>query len=251
MSDTTDLRGYTWPPISDAIDAPDSGVVASSLAVSKVNTKADNAMAQAEANMVPLSSSLESTSETTAATSLAVKLIKDMVDIMSVTTSVAIVPGTVMAFSGTLGGSDGKRPINVHTGQADEGWALCDGGSYRAPATPLIRTPNLRGRFVMAADVTRPPGAIGGVEEHDHAITVHPHTLTVEQMPSHTHNYGASATVVTSALQGETGGRGMVPDYPHNTTTANGGSQPHTHGASSSSNSSLPPYYALAYIMKL
>ena len=249
MSDTTDLRGYTWPPISDAIDAPDSGVVASSLAVSKVNTKADEAVAQAIANIVPLSSSLESTSETTAATPLAVKTLKDLLDALAQSSAGAsVIAGTVLAFTGELGGSDGKRPINPYTGQADEGWALCDGRTYQAKSdTPMLPTPDLQGRFVMAADVTRPPGAIGGGESHTHGITVHGHTLTVEQMPSHTHSIqsrftGQESTYVSLSGRGE----------PYQTTSdATGGSQPHAHGASSSAGSNLPPYYALAYIMKL
>ena len=107
MSDTTDLRGYTWPPISDAIDAPDSGVVASSLAVSKVNTKADNAMAQAVANIVNLSSSLDSTSEEEAATSLAVKTLKDLLD------DVAIINATNEPLPNTIMCRDGAGRVRV------------------------------------------------------------------------------------------------------------------------------------------
>lgn len=71
-------------------------------------------------------------------------------------------------------------------------------------------------------------------------------TLTVSQMPSHTHTfskgtYGNIAEARGSANDGK------------QTTDATGGSSEHTHsltGSKSTSASSFPPYYALAYIMR-
>ena len=71
-------------------------------------------------------------------------------------------------------------------------------------------------------------------------------TLTVEQMPSHTHtaSYGGAYDVQGNNLR--------VSRNLATNTGATGGSQPHTHtlsGASGETNG-LPPYYALAYIMR-
>lgn len=175
----------------------------------------------------------------------------------------SVLPGTVLAFTGTFGGSDGKRPINSYTGQADEGWALCDGRTYRANSdTPKLPTPDLRNRFIMGASEAHEAGTYGGSLEHTHDVTVAPHTLTVEQIPSHTHLLQVfdvdESTTLQGLLSGTTGG-GRVDLIASNkgkggslnVISPEGDSQAHSHGASSDAASSLPPYYALAYIMKL
>lgn len=127
------------------------------------------------------------------------------------------------------------------------GWALCDGTNG---------TPDLRDRFVMGAGGNYTVGAKGGSENQ--TVTVHPHTLTVAQMPSHKHgrtfyvkgSYVTTDDVDWAALQnGQLKNRDKPTVYKNDLLDGQGGSQPHTHGASITSN--LPPYYALAYIMKL
>ena len=70
-------------------------------------------------------------------------------------------------------------------------------------------------------------------------------TLTVDQMPSHTHRIAAwGALAGTNAYAATYGGL--------DSTQSTGGSQPHTHaldGASGEANG-LPPYYAMEYIMR-
>ena len=81
---------------------------------------------------------------------------------------------------------------------------------------------------------------------HSISGTVGATTLTISQMPSHTHTfskgtYGNIAEARGSANDGK------------QTTDATGGSSEHTHslsGSESTSASSFPPYYALAYIMR-
>ena len=78
--------------------------------------------------------------------------------------------------------------------------------------------------------------------------TVGETTLTVEQLASHGHPYSAPKPVqnaqsasARTECKSESATTGLV-----------GGSQPHTHdltGASGEANG-LPPYYALAYIMR-
>ena len=172
-----------------------------------------------------------------------------------------LVPGMIMPFSGTLGGSDGKRPVNPHTDKADECFALCDGGTYRAPGGPLITTPDLRGRFVLGASGTYVAGAKGGATGHAHTATVGATTLTVAQIPAHAH--GSSFSTSTKAANGTAAAvnsqyvAGNDPlhwnsGWAPSSTASTGSGSSHTHTASvATAIESLPPYYALAYVMKL
>lgn len=75
-------------------------------------------------------------------------------------------------------------------------------------------------------------------------------TLSTEQLSSHKHTLS-----VPAATGGGAGGNFYMRDgngyYP--STQNAGGSQPHTHALSGESGSanSLPPYYALAMIMRI
>lgn len=110
-----------------------------------------------------------------------------------------------------------------------DGWALCDGNNG---------TPDLRDKFVLCAGTSHAVGSTGGSEEV---------TLTVEQMPEHKHI--KQADDVLSRSGGGTSG-GYIRDTSATgffvtvraTNVSVGGSQPH---------SNMPPYYTLAYIMKL
>lgn len=145
----------------------------------------------------------------------------------------------------TFGGSDGRRAIMLGETVARENWVLCDGGSNGTGGT----VPDLRGRMILGASAAHSAYSTGGSETHSHSIsgTVGSTTLSVAQMPSHTHTfskgtYGDIAEARGSANSGK------------QTTDATGGSQAHTHslsGAESGSASNLPPYYALSYIMRI
>lgn len=103
------------------------------------------------------------------------------------------------------------------------GWALCNGGNG---------TPNLQDRFVIGAGSGYGVGATGGAADV---------TLTVAQMPSHSHtvymdirgNENGSNDYTLAAY----GGRGYSLG-----SSAAGGNQSHEN---------RPPYYALCYIMKI
>lgn len=178
----------------------------------------------------------------------------------------AFIPGMIMPFSGTFGGSDGKRPVNPYTGTANEGFALCDGGTYQASKTsPLITTPNLRDRFILGAGESFAIGAVGGTHTHNHNITVNGHTLSWAQMPNHYHTfYKITQSVGTHNVYPGlrlTGSNEVKLNYTHQypnnppstqlNVTTSGSSQAHAHGASASTANHMPPYYALTYIMKL
>lgn len=149
------------------------------------------------------------------------------------------------------------------------GWALCDGANG---------TPDLRDRFVVGAGSTYAVNATGGsanaiVVEHTHTGTTgnqsanHTHTFsgTTSGVGNHSHSqvgvnnlqsaYGSSGAGWASGQTANTGGAG-AHDHTYSGTTS-GVSSDHTHSfttastGSSGTNANLPPYYALAYIMKL
>ena len=149
----------------------------------------------------------------------------------------------------TFGGSDGRRAIMPGETEAREDWILCDGGSDGKGGT----VPDLRGCMIRGASDSVPAGTTGGSETHTHSVsgTVGETTLTKEQMPSHTHGY--SKVTWWSGWHGRNDGDDCKPPSDGQPTDATGGSQAHTHalsGAKSGSASTLPPYYALTYIMR-
>ena len=181
-------------------------------------------------------------------------------------------PGCILMWSGSVA-------------TIPSGWRLCDGTNG---------TPNLRSRFIIGAGSgadTIAPGTIGGLSnyttsqsgfhghgasastagDHSHSISVAGHPITIEQMPSHTHGFTYNRNNVDSSGGGNRAQHIAGTGYEIGvTTTATGGSQPHSHGAGASvagghthtinidGNGThshtvdvTPPYYALCYIMKI
>jgi microcystin-dependent protein len=143
-------------------------------------------------------------------------------------------------------------------GAVPDGWALCDGGQ---------NTPDLRGRFVMGAGGSgyRGPGATGGAE------TV---TLSVGQLPAHNHQVSGKTSTdgnhhhfYNDAFFSECcpnwgwqgSGRSDNDNSPRDWGRVTGESGAHSHNfnvtsASTGSNQAidkLPPFYSLAYIMRV
>lgn len=166
---------------------------------------------------------------------------------LDVTVSAAI-PGTIVAFAGTFGGEGNRHPIPLGGSEPDTGWVLCDGGSDGKGGT----VPDLRGRMIMGVSDAYKAGSTGGSANHSHSLsgTVGETTLSVEQMPSHTHGYRK----VTSwnGWNGTNDGNDCKPPKDGQPTDATGGSQPHTHTLSGASGEAkiLPPYYALSFVMR-
>ena len=148
----------------------------------------------------------------------------------------------------TFGGSDGRRAIMPGETEAREDWILCDGGSDGKGGT----VPDLRGRMIRGASDSVPAGSTGGSETHTHSIsgTVGATTLSVEQMPSHTHTTPhANVSVGAGGYVG--GGSAGLTNWP---TGPTGSSQSHTHslsGASSEAADNLPPYYAGHFVIRV
>lgn len=93
------------------------------------------------------------------------------------------------------------------------GWALCDGTQG---------TPDLRERFVICAGQFIPPGSISGDWAHTHPFTG----------DGHVHPLIAGANIAAGA------------DYDDTTDSSNV-------SGTTDSTQHVPPFYALAFIMKL
>jgi hypothetical protein len=109
-------------------------------------------------------------------------------------------------------------------------WALCNGASG---------TPDLRNKFVIGAGSTYAPGATGGSATtssdgaHTHSGNTGSHSLTESEVP-HTGGSGVSKYFQRVDTPGSVSG--------HSHTISSDGGHTHTH---------TPPYYALAYIMRV
>jgi len=141
------------------------------------------------------------------------------------------VSGMIMLWSGS-------------TGSIPTGFVICDGNNS---------TPDLRNRFVVGAGDTYSVDATGG--SADATLVSHTHTATSSVTdPGHFHlspqgvefpQYGESGSV--------NGPNGQRTDGQGNTETKTTGISVSTSlstAGSSATNANLPPYYALAYIMK-
>lgn len=149
------------------------------------------------------------------------------------------------------------------TADADlpEGWKLCDGRVYGS-----VTTPDLSGRFIVGVgkssdgDQTYSVDNTGGEETHQ---------LSESEIPSHLHAKGTLSTSTTGAHTHEvdfTQGNGIGSrnrlsevdnDGTHTKTTSSDGDHSHTITGSTgstggdSAHENRPPYYALAYIMRI
>ncbi len=138
-----------------------------------------------------------------------------------------------------------------------KGWALCDGGFYKLNAdgtinsnsiVDSIKTPDLRGRFVLGSGVgakdmnninltNRDLNTTGGEEAH---------TLTTPEMPPHKHTFGRNRTA-KATTNGVIGDAGFGSDGADAVTNKTGG----INEMFASPHNNMPPFYVLTYIMKL
>lgn len=102
------------------------------------------------------------------------------------------------------------------------GWHLCDGTNG---------TPDLRNRFIVGSGDEYTVGNTGGEKAH---------TLTIDEMPAHRHAISNFPTGMGSIFA--EGFRDAQGSRTTANTETTGGGQAHEN---------RPPYYALAYIMKI
>jgi hypothetical protein len=121
------------------------------------------------------------------------------------------------------------------TGSVPSGWYLCDGTNG---------TPDLRNSFIVGAGSTYAVNATGGTA--DAIVVTHTHAATVTD-PSHSHAYnGGSLTASGYSPGGNIFASGNIAT----STAVTGISVTNASAGVSGTNANLPPYYALAYIMK-
>ena len=159
----------------------------------------------------------------------------------------AVPIGGILPFSGTFGGTGNRFPIPLGSSEPLLSFCLCDGTT-----TNGLPVPDLRGLFIRGASDAHPAGSTGGSETHLHGLsgTVGETTLTEAQLASHKHLANLLVPVSGQGLQGTTSAQtGNASTY----TEPAGGSQSHTHALDGTSGAadSLPPYYALALIMRI
>jgi microcystin-dependent protein len=147
------------------------------------------------------------------------------------------------------------------------GWALCNGASG---------TPDLRDRFIVGAGSSYAVAATGGsntIALSSAEMPSHTHSGTTDSGGSHNHT-GSTSNTGTHSHDGTRRGNARRPDqgagfyytdgntntgdsgaHSHNLTIDSGGAHTHTFTTSSAGSGAAhenrPPYYALAYIMKI
>ena len=145
-----------------------------------------------------------------------------------------IPPGTITMFGGV---------------SPPTGWLFCDGSSVLSTTYPDLylalgtnygigsgigqfNLPNLQGRVPVGVSPSYLLASVGGAATH---------TLTTNEIPSHTHTY-ADSTPGGGGLAAADGGNGNRSVFDQNrTTNATGGGQPHNN---------MQPYIVLNYIIK-
>jgi microcystin-dependent protein len=163
-------------------------------------------------------------------------------------------------------------------GSVPGGWQLCDGTNG---------TPDLRDKFVVGAGGAYAPDATGGEATtninvstgadggHDHGALTGAEVLTASMIPVHSHTlYGNSSSGsfgntqglgnVGAKVAGEGGGTAAYMTVNGSGTqligNSTGGTDPHDHSIAAEpdhthtvtdTQTNLPPYYAIYYIMKV
>jgi len=157
----------------------------------------------------------------------------------NINVSAAFPVGGIIMYSGTI------SPM-------PSGWGLCNGSTYQGANGTSIQSPDLTGRFVVGAGASSTVnqlatqynvGDTGGEEYHQ---------LSVEEMPAHNHNIVRNPnnnmwTGWNFPAMGVLGSAANPPgaieggDPNNKDATGNPLTVPHNN---------MPPYYALAYIIK-
>lgn len=153
-------------------------------------------------------------------------------------------PGIISMWSGTLA-------------TIPSGWKLCNGVGTISNGNPV---PNIIDRFIIASQSdsggTYNIGATGGSKDQTVTGTTAGTALTVAQLPNHSHGFGGGRFVELNNASGPgnngnggySGGQNIIGISATDTA---GSDQTHNHAISITTvDANLPPYYALAFIIK-
>lgn len=187
------------------------------------------------------------------------------------------ITGPVTATQSTINSPFPVGGIIMWSGAVDavpSGWSLCNGSNG---------TPDLRNRFVVGAGSGYAVGATGGADtvtlseaqipSHTHSATSanaggHTHTASTGAAGGHIHKYqtGYQTNIAIEGTNGNFGGgtpddgshiysTSTAGDHTHSVTVNSAGDHSHTITVAATgggqAHENRPPYYALAYIMKL
>lgn len=149
-----------------------------------------------------------------------------IIGVLNTSTGTTIPTGMISLWYGSIG----SVPL---------GWYLCDGTNG---------TPDLRDRFIVGAGSTYSVAATGG--SANAVLVSHTHTATSTVTdPGHFHTY--SVVSVTGGAGGGTSSYTNTASVSTGTkTTGITVATTNTTEGVSATNANLPPYYALAYVMK-
>lgn len=167
----------------------------------------------------------------------------------------------IIMYSGVSTNFDGSGKGKPGT-QLD-GWALCNGGTFAIPGGGTLTAPNLRGKFIVGFDERASGfdpdynsiGDIGGEKTH---------TLTKGEIPKHEHGLFNSNTLVPrlEIIADTATGSGTLAPKVFHSDSATGGLTPFqpnyspsedgtVDGLAGAAHENRPPFYTLAYIIKL
>lgn len=156
-----------------------------------------------------------------------------------VTKSCGILPGTVTAFSGPV---EYGYPVDKSTGLVNREWHLCDGTNG---------TPDLRNRFIYGGDGTT-NGATGGeatvtLEEANIPEHRHKQNINGKGTDGWNNKYGTMTTMPKAGgSEGKVGYSAATNGWAENANAV------YTdYAGSGTAHNNMPPYYTLAFIMKL
>lgn len=129
-----------------------------------------------------------------------------------------------------------------------DGWVLCDGNNG---------TPDLRGKFLKGVPGSTNPGGVGGTDSvtlSTSQLPSHNHSASTDTVGGHTHSWESASNAIDTSNSYY---RGLDPTNTGSETmdtSTNGG---HSHSISTGGTGSggsienRPPYYEVAYILKL
>jgi len=174
----------------------------------------------------------------------------------SVTGSSDLAIGTIVMFTGSI------APTN---------WHLCDGSTYTYEDSSTMVIPDLQNRFIIGSGSTFASGDTGGsLTISADNLPAHTHSGTVDAVGNHTHGAqcleNTSFSLNTIKVEGSQQQETVYTPKTGNTQT--GGIGTHTHGIvigeagghgheftggvnTTENTNYYPPYYALAYIVKV
>ena len=154
--------------------------------------------------------------------------------------SPSVIAGQITPFYNCrLGGSDGRRLIPWGETEADERYVICDGGDDGLGG----KVPNLIGKFILPC-IESEIGQIGGsltasTDAKRISGTVGETVLSIDQIPSHSHNgtigtaggHSHTVTVQSGGSHGHSGEASSAGSHTHSGSTSSAGSHSHSRGS--------------------